>query len=230
MWRVPWYRQMRGLSWERLIINETKNNMKIMNHKLLITIAAFSLGLSLNAQTIYHYKCVARVDPSTGVKEQCNGGLLHLIYEGNNVIWEVTEDGEKKPVSRFKNSTTNSNYLYASTEYQNLGEDYMRYTYQSQNDGIRVYRCIDEYKITMKYMSPEMTMSGIVYKNKEMNISSQRIVNYIYTSSDRRKINKCMEYKDETSKIFIFELYDTDEKGYSRPQHKNDPSKPTTLY
>lgn len=198
------------------------NIMKILNLKLLISITAFALGLSLNAQTIYHYKCVARVDPSTGVKERYNGrGNLHLIYDGNSVIWEVTEEGDKISLSRKAVQSPG-----VKTEYKILGEDYKRYTYQSVNNNIRIYRCIDEYKLVMYSSGMEMTMSGPTYVNRETVVSSDRTVNYLYTSSDRQKVN----WRTETSNIFVYELYDTDEKGYSRPQYQNDPSKPTTLY
>lgn len=199
--------------------------------RLIISVILCFMAGYVSAQTIYHYKKVAVVNPSTGEKKSANSNYsiyapncIHIIFESNNKIWDVKEDGEK-----------GDDFIPAEDPYYTyriVGHN-GQYKYESSENGISVYHCFYGYEAIHTTSSPGI--NGFMSWNRGDSVKHIIQDSYYYVSGNRQKINKrCKEMTFNGSEvwgeIYVYELFDTDEKGALPTKKSADPSHPTSLY
>lgn len=210
-----------------------------MKNIAVTVILTLLFSVLMEAQTIYHYKKVACVNPNTGVKEQYYGKeYLHIIYERNSALL-VSEKGEGK-----RNSIPEDTYQMS---YTGIGTD-GKFELESRENGFNVYHCYHGYRSIHKTSNPY----GGIYSWRAGD-SSDHITtdDYLYISEDRRKINTRFKklifvpktevgvggilyqggsYEKRYGDIDVYELYDTDEKSSMPSTKSTDPAHPTAMY
>lgn len=179
----------------------------------------FSLFLfALPAQTIYHYKLVAKVDLRTEEKVSASGKKLHLIYNSREVCL-CNEDGNINKEEAAKNEQ--QDFYGAHSRNIVSGQQY-HLQFQKSENGMNVYSAhyksegeawTDAIYGPFGMISPGMVTSHYIYEKNQ----------YLYVSSDKRRINYSNDAKSlgTNGYIEVYELYDKDVVGQRKTESIN---------
>lgn len=219
---------------------EVYNTIRRMKKLFTLTVIwGLLFPVIMDAQTIYHYKKVAIVDPNTGVKEQYYGEkYIHIIYDGN-AVWLVDEKGKKMYGEPPKDTYDIS--------YSNIGSN-GKFKFESRENGFNVYHCVYGYRQIYKTSNSYGGVFGWKAGDSSEHITKD---DYLYVSDDKRKINTRFRenvwvskvetgvggipyigghYENRYKNIDVYEFYDTDEKSSLPSTTNTDPAHPTVIY
>lgn len=211
--------------------------------RFILLVSLFStMHILVYAQTIYHYRLLAEVNPTTGEKVSKSGNLVHFIFASNHA-YKCDEYGNTLQEKYNKKSSPGYGYNmygpYTSITNEETSGAENTLTYYRSEKGMHIYRSLLVTTSTTKYNRQMIcnAYTGISYYKQPDDMFKKTKTVYLYVSEDKQRINMCYSITDEkkdkndNSNISVFELYDIDEiTSQSQQNIEFDPSSPAQMY
>lgn len=187
--------------------------------KRIFVLFIFSLFLcALSAQTIYHYKLVAKVDLKTEEKVSASGKKLHIIYNS----YEACLCDEYGKINEEEPTKDEQKDFYTSHVRQIVSGQQYHLQFQKSENGMNMYSAhyksestswMDAMYGPYGIIRPSMVTSSIVSEKNQ----------YLYVSSDKTRINYSNDgqYSGTKGYVEVYELYDQDVAGQRKTESIN---------